>query len=635
MRQLLLLFTIHFLFLGIANCHAQNFPLKKYPRNYFRNPLNIPMQLSANFGELRKDHFHMGLDIRTDKKENLPVFAAAAGYISRVKIERFGYGRVIYITHPNGYTTLYAHLNNFYDTLNRYIKAVQYKEQKWEQDISFTSKEFPVNKGQFIAYSGNTGGSQGPHLHFEIRENYSIPSSKGNTGESWQRNINPLLFDFGIVDNIAPRIDELYWYDRRYSTYETGTNNIALVKTKNGFTSKDSIVEVGTNKISFGISAEDRTSSSPYYFGIYSSAVFMDSILQNAFQLNTIRTDYTGFVNACIDYPFYIDTKNKVQHISPLRNNALYEEFMPSDSLSNDTYTELKDTQVHQISVVVKDIAGNASTINFLIRYNPALQKDSASAESKYGLHGTLAYYPNISTDTTVSRNMIYPGRYTLFDNTHISITQQPKTGFPYASNMLTVGSYRIPVQEPYGIMIVLDSIAGRYPDKLVIQAKSPVSYQAKKVEPSIQVFGNHNNNRKDTCRVTKTSLSMFGNIQILIDTIAPTIAPVDFPKTATFSNEKEIVFKVTDDLTEIKKFKAMLDGQWLMFSRKDNYYIYTFDEHCTLGTHQLSIYAEDAVGNATEECFTFTKELPKPNKSKKQASSKKKKHISTKKKKK
>ena len=130
--------------------------------------MNIPIQLVSNFGELRTDHFHMGLDIRTQSRENLPVFAAADGYVSRIKIEKYGYGKAIYITHPNGYTTLYGHLNSFYNVLENYLESKQYKEKKWEQDFDLPANMFHVTKGQFIANSGNTGGSQGPHLHFEI-----------------------------------------------------------------------------------------------------------------------------------------------------------------------------------------------------------------------------------------------------------------------------------------------------------------------------------------------------------------------------------------------------------------------------------------------------------------------------------
>ncbi len=157
-----------------------------YPQGYFRDPLNIPIQLAANFGELRTDHFHMGLDIRTQSKENLPVYAAADGYVSRIKIEKYGYGRAIYINHPNGYTTLYAHLNSFYPQLEQYLKNKQYKDEKWEQDFELPANMFPVIKGQFIASSGNTGGSAGPHLHFEIRD-----TKTGRFSFDWVRISSP------------------------------------------------------------------------------------------------------------------------------------------------------------------------------------------------------------------------------------------------------------------------------------------------------------------------------------------------------------------------------------------------------------------------------------------------------------
>src|SRR5690242_4421346 len=140
-----------------------------YPKYYFRDPLGIsPMEIVANYGELRPDHWHMGLDIRTNQKENLPVYAAAEGYIAHIGIRPQSFGRFIIINHPNGYSTLYAHLNDFYPALEEYVTEQQYNQESWAIELDFTKGKFPVYKGQFIAYSGNTGGSQGPHLHFEI-----------------------------------------------------------------------------------------------------------------------------------------------------------------------------------------------------------------------------------------------------------------------------------------------------------------------------------------------------------------------------------------------------------------------------------------------------------------------------------
>ena len=149
---------------------AQVFPAKNYPKGYFQWPVIAKHALVANFGELRPNHYHMGLDCRTDQIENVPVVAAADGYIAKVKIEPYGFGRCIYINHPNGFTTLYAHLNNFYPELEKYITEQQYKLESWKVFLDIPANLFPVKKGQFIAYSGNTGGSQGPHTHFEIRD---------------------------------------------------------------------------------------------------------------------------------------------------------------------------------------------------------------------------------------------------------------------------------------------------------------------------------------------------------------------------------------------------------------------------------------------------------------------------------
>ncbi len=186
MKQAVLKLLLLFIY---CSAFSQIFSPKNYPKHYFRDPLNIPISLAGNFGELRPNHYHMGLDIRTEKRENLPVYAAADGYIARIKIEPAGFGQAIYIVHPNGYTTLYAHLNSFYPQLATYIKQQQYNRQTWRLQVDLPPNLFTVKKGELIAFSGSTGGSQAPHLHFEIRRS------------SDDVNLNPMLFGFAIPDN--------------------------------------------------------------------------------------------------------------------------------------------------------------------------------------------------------------------------------------------------------------------------------------------------------------------------------------------------------------------------------------------------------------------------------------------------
>src|SRR5882757_7103672 len=252
---------------------AQVFPPADYPRGYFRDPLNIPMSLAANFGELRPDHYHMGLDIRTQKKENLPVLAAAGGNVVKVVIEPLGFGQAIYIRHPNGYTTVYAHLNEFFPALASYVHEQQYKAEAWRITVDIPPGLFPVKKGSLIAYSGNRGGSQGPHLHFEIRRTAD------------DANLNPLLFGLPVPDNIPPVIQRLAIYDRTRSLYEqsprilpvhsnAAARSASAARHPAAYALASGLITVTSRRVSFAISAFDTQTGSANPNGIYQAILY-------------------------------------------------------------------------------------------------------------------------------------------------------------------------------------------------------------------------------------------------------------------------------------------------------------------------------------------------------------------------
>jgi hypothetical protein len=571
---------------------AQYFPSTNYPKGYFRNPLGIPMELSGNFGQLRSDHFHMGLDIRTQQKENLPVYAAAEGYISRIKIERYGYGRAIYITHPNGYTTLYAHLNNFYDTLNNYVIAKQYKEERWEQDFVLTPNQFPVTKGQFIAFSGNTGGSRGAHLHFEIRD------KQGN-------NLNPLLFGMAISDNAEPIINRLFVYNRNYSTYHNPPEQIDIVGSKGNYRSKDSVVLINTNKISFGISAADVVAKIPFNLGLYQAEIWLDSIAIFAFRINDFSYPSSRYINACIDYEEKQSGGTYIQHLSKLPGNKL----PIFSSILGNGVIELSDTNTHHAEIVVKDAAGNYSSLTFLFK-----RKDSVAIQPLHEI-GTVNILPNEGFEYEKQNIKLSFGSSAFYDTIPFRCDVK-SSNTETISAVYQVCGPEIPVHTFYDAAIQLQQpLADSLRSKVLMQLKYGRYAEATKVDWD----GNW----------AKASFHTLGLLQLVVDTVPPSINFANLKKDHVFDDENTLLIEVTDNLSSAQNFRGLLDGQWLLFSKKDNYFIYHFDERCPLGQHELKVHVEDESGNITEESLSFSREKPKPkikvNKKKKHALSKKK----------
>src|SRR6187200_2628443 len=287
----------------------------KYPQGYFANPLHIPMSLSANFGELRPNHWHMGLDIRTDKKENYPVFASADGYVAHIGIRPQSFGKFIIINHPNGYSTLYAHLNEYYPALEKYVREKQTEKESWAIEIDFTEKDFKIKKGNEIAKSGNTGGSQGPHLHFEIRETKT------------DRSLNPLLFGMPLQDDVSPTLLKLAMYDRSISTYEQTPKLFSLKRTDSGYIiPKMPVLKTGFKTLSFAIQAIDKFTGSQNGNGIYTARIFKDEERIAEFVLDEIDYSESEYINAQIDYRYFKSGRGYFQHISPLpgREERIY-----------------------------------------------------------------------------------------------------------------------------------------------------------------------------------------------------------------------------------------------------------------------------------------------------------------------
>ena len=550
---------------------AQIFAPKNYPQHYFRWPLNLKPGIAANFGELRPNHYHMGLDCRTDAKENQPVYAAAEGYVARVKVEPSGFGQCIYINHPNGLTTLYAHLNAFYPALEKYVKEQQYSLQSWKVFLDIPANLFPVAQGQFIALSGNTGGSQGPHVHFEIRDTKT------------DKVLNPLLFNMPIADNKPPDILRLAVYDRRFSVYEQSPRFYPLKKINGVYTTIPALLILNTDKVSFAITAFDSYTGSSNRNGIYEASLYEDELPIAGFQIDSISYDETRDVNAHIDYRLRSGGGPFVQHLSrlPGYTQGIYKEVNGNGALV------LTDDSIHHIRIEVKDAQNNTSQLKFDIQSRYA-NKHAGVDSSIY--FNSKEFHPGFINIFENNDIRFFLGENQLYDSLRFTFSQVGNK----QDAIFLLRNGNTPVHGYFGVSIkgyCAESLSG----KMVIE----------------RVYGS----RQDFVKAAKNNewytaaFRELGSFRLLVDTVPPSIRPVGFRDGMNCGKLGRIAFGVSDNTELIRLFKATLDGQWLRFSNdKGRIFIYKFDEHCTPGEHELKIYVEDQVGNSTERIYHFTR---------------------------
>ncbi len=555
--------SVLFIFLLYSNmCSAQIFQ-----PDYFRNPLNIKMELVANFGELRNNHWHMGLDIRTQQRENLPVHAAAAGYISKIKIEPGGFGRAIYINHPNGLTTLYAHLNNFTPAIDKWVKEQQYKLESWAVELIVPPQLFPLSKGQFFAYSGNTGGSAGPHVHFEIRDTKT------------DKCLNPLLFRFPLSDNVPPTISRLAMYDRSRSVYSQSPQILPIKKTGSMYGMvKSDLVKVGSNRISFAIGATDRLSGSSNPNGVYSAQVKMDGNLVSGFILNNIGYDETRYMNAHTDYRYKTIGGSWLQHLSPMPGDptSIY------NTKSNEGVIVLNDEEAHLISIEVKDAAQNISVIQLNVQYDPNVALTTITPI-------TDTWIPNYINAFEHDYFEAYSSETTVYDT--VNVTYKKLDGI--SAKALGAAHYflssAIPAHDSFLVRLhSLDTLNDYQKNCTVILSTSG----NRKVVKKARWQGNW----------VWARFRQFGTFQAFIDDIPPTI-------NAPAASGNRIVFTPRDNFNSIRKFRAELDGKWLRFTNNGGKtWIYNYDEKFAPGTHELKVMVEDEAGNITNKVWTVTR---------------------------
>ncbi|MEO7961011.1 MAG: M23 family metallopeptidase [Ginsengibacter sp.] len=568
-----LFFLFTFLSFG---AHSQVTPKRNYPKNYFIYPVQAKIGLAANFGELRPNHYHMGLDCRTDQAQNKNVLAAAEGYVARVKIEPFGFGRAIYINHPNGLTTLYAHLNEFYPELEEYVNAQQYELQSWEVYLDIPEKKFSVKKGQFIAKSGNTGGSQGPHCHFEIRDTRI------------EKVLNPLLFGLPIADDVPPTIIRLAMYDRCLSTYSQSPKLFSLKKLPSGYTTTLPVITFNTDKISFGISANDKVSGSSNPNGIYAATLYLDENPVSAFVLDSIGYNETRFLNAHIDYKTRAQGGPYIEHLSRLPG---YPESVYRDITGNGVL-EITDDSIHQVRIEVQDANGNTSNLNFKIKKGLIKENGRLTDSAKY--YQQQEFHPGFVNifESEAMQMMFSPGD--LYDSVSFIQTVKQNNAANSYSDFFTAGSGLIPIHSYFITRIKANQdVPASLKDRMLMKRTWGSKTEIVKAVADGEWY--------------TASFRELGNFELIADDEDPVIG--GFSDNANLSKFSRIVFTPKDNQNEMKNFKAMLDGKWLKFTNdKGRSFIYNFDERCPRGYHELNVSIEDEAGNVANKIFHFIK---------------------------
>ncbi len=549
-------------------------------RTIFISPVKIPLLLSANFGELRIDHFHSGIDIKTQGVTGKEVLAAASGYIYRIGVSPGGFGKALYIRHPTGYSTVYGHLDKFTDEIEEYVKSNQYEKKSFTVTLYPAVEKFRVKQGEIIAYSGNSGSSGGPHLHYEIRRAEN------------EKPVNPLLFEFGTGDNIAPVIEKLFVYPITSKTSINGKNSIKKLDVSGGHgnyyipAEKEILIN---GPAGFGIKSFDLLNDSYNRCDVYSIELIIDSMTVFKYVMDSFSFSESRYINSHIDYETYMKDKIYIQRTFLLPNDKL----SVYKNLVNRGIYLFNEEKTYNARIIVTDVHINKSELIFQIK---------SKAENKLIQHeesdSNIVLMPYNKPNRFISENIrvILPAG-ALYDTLKFSYNSVPGEDGMF-SDIHMVHNKNQAVHRAYTIAIKPDTIPPGNESKMLI----------------VQRNGDQRNNPLKSVwsdGYLTAEPMVFGNFYIGIDSVAPKISANGIISDSDLSEKKDMKIRITDDLSGIKSYEAEIDGSWALFEydQKNDILIYRFDENRIKrrSEHTLKLKVTDNKDNISYFNHNFT----------------------------
>ena len=553
MKKLIILF----LFIS-TNINSQT----NFPKDYFSNPLEIELILNGNFGESRPSHFHSGIDIKTQFKEGLNVFSSAEGYVSRISIKHGGFGKALYINHPNGYTTVYAHLKKFNKKIEDYIKKIQYNKKSYQIEHYLKKDVIKILKNENIGSSGNTGSSFGPHLHYETRLTKN------------QKAINPQLFGIDIKDSRRPIINSVFLYKLDSLNKISEPIKLKINKINDSIYQSEKVTANGT--IGFGVNGFDRQDLANNKNGIYKYSTVYDNKKNIEFNFNSFFFEESIKIKTLIDYKYYIQNKSRIIKLFKDDGNNLS---IYSNNKSGYLNVE-NDISLYQITLA--DLKGNKSTIKI-----PIIKGDI--------IKSTLKKVNSKTLNTSLNNKLDYNFE---FENTEIKIAKNTFLKNVKLNIDASIDSIKIINPE----IAVFKNIKISFLNK----EKRKGNYLALKDNNGNESFATAKLNSKNYFYHKTKSL---GTYFIKNDSLLPVIELKNFKNNDWITNKNSIKIKILDNETGIKNYNVKINGKWMLFEYeyKRNELFYKFDSYFTNKKKNLiEVSIEDMAGNKSQKNFMF-----------------------------